>query len=68
MRKLGKKINLIEETIEAYACACKDCTCGCSCACANFLMFIFGPGESNVFSGQNSSDSSEDAYSNNYSK
>lgn len=68
MKRLGKKMNLVEETIEAYACACKSCTCGCSCACANPLMFIFGPGTSSVFNGHDSSDKSDDAYSSNYSK
>jgi putative bacteriocin precursor len=31
MKKLGKKIKNLEETLESYACT--SCPCGCICSC-----------------------------------
>ncbi|HOM03452.1 MAG TPA: CLI_3235 family bacteriocin precursor [Acetivibrio sp.] len=32
MKKLGKNMNAVKETVEAYA-SIGICTCGCGCAC-----------------------------------
>jgi putative bacteriocin precursor len=55
MKRLGKKIFMTNETIEAYnSCLC-SCSCTCSCTCTSYSGF------SATFSPANSSTS----YSNN---
>lgn len=69
MRKLFKKSQILDGTIEAYACACSSCSCsaGCSCTCGVvFWMRSTLDSDSSqlIYSG----DSADDAYSSNYSK
>ena len=33
MKRLGKKNDSVEMSIEAYACVCGDCRCGGDCQC-----------------------------------
>lgn len=40
MKRLGKKANQIEMTIEAYACKCSSASCGCNwyCECTSNVI------------------------------
>lgn len=69
MKKLGKKINPIADSIEAYACRCSSCSCssGCGCYCVPFWGESSG-GNVMATNGAYSGDNSSDSYSNNYSK
>lgn len=69
MKKLGKKLYEVEETIEAYACSCRSCDCGCACGCSGIFMM------SNMYTADVkagidalNSDNASDSTSNNYSK
>lgn len=69
MKKLFKKPQMLDETIEAYQCACSSCSCGSGCSCTCGVVFwakssLNSDSTSLIYSG----DKADDAYSANYSK
>ena len=69
MRKLFKKPQIHNETIEAYACACRPCDCddGCSCTCG-LVFWMNSTLDSNSTGLIYSGDSADDGDASNYSK
>lgn len=42
MKKLGKKINVSQESIEAYCRSCTKCGCSCYCSCSSTFAAVLG--------------------------
>lgn len=47
MKKLGKKINVEGNTIEAYACACGGCV-GCACTTRKLSATMFTKAKNSI--------------------
>lgn len=70
MKKLGKRLVGIQETIEAYACGCSSCSCslGCGCECSFILGAPTNDSGNRSYESAYQYDYIRDDYSSNYSK